>query len=246
MKRLLAAGADAIYQVTRSFRGGEQGRLHNIEFTIVEWYRRGDSMQAGIELLSELADELLGLGPVEPISYREAFVRHVGVDPLTGDTQALIRAARDRNIPLPDSILRSDRDAWLDILMVECVEPHLGCQQPTILYDYPTSQAALAQVRDVDPPVAERFELYVRGVELANGYHELTDLNVLRDRIADANRHRSADGKYHLPETNRLLAALEQGLPPCTGVALGFDRLVMVAAGAENLAEVMTFSADRA
>ena len=232
MKRLMAAGAEAIYQVTRSFRAGERGRLHNVEFTIVEWYRRSDSMQAGMGLLSELAESLLDLGPAEPVSYREAFVQHVGIDPLTAQAQALVRAARDRNLSLPESVAETDRDAWLDLMLVECVEPHLGCDQPTILYDYPASQAALALVRDEDPPVAERFELYVRGVELANGYHELTDPEILRSRIATANRQRADDDKCSLPETNRLLAAMEHGLPACTGVALGFDRLVMVAAGA--------------
>jgi lysyl-tRNA synthetase class 2 len=246
MKRLMATGADAIYQATRSFRAGERGRLHNVEFTIVEWYRRGDSMQAGIELLSELADHLLGLGPAEPISYREAFVQHVGIDPLTAEVLALARAARDGGLSLPDGIPETDRDAWLDLLLVGCVEPHLGCGPPTILYDYPATQAALAVVRNENPPVAERFELYVRGMELANGYHELTDPEVLRNRIATNNRQRGSDGKYQLPESNRLITALEHGLPACTGVALGFDRLVMVAAGAESLAEVMAFPEERA
>ncbi len=246
MKRLLAAGADAIYQVTRAFRAGEQGRLHNMEFTLVEWYRRGDSMREGIRLLSELADELLGLGPAETVSYREAFLRYTGVDPFAPDLAELKNAARDAGVALPDSHPADDRDAWLDLMLVERVEPRLGMKQPTILFDYPASQAALAQVRDEDPPVAERFELYVRGMELANGYHELTDPEVLRDRNRRANRQRRADGKYALPEDSRLLSAMKHGLPECTGVALGFDRLVMAAAGAENLAEVMAFPVDRA
>jgi lysyl-tRNA synthetase class 2 len=213
---------------------------------MVEWYRRGDSMHAGIELLSELADQLLGLGPAEPIRYRDAFIRHVEIDPLTADAQALAHAARDRELTLPESAAESARDAWLDLLLVECVEPHLGGDQPTILYDYPATQAALAVVRNEDPPVAERFELYVRGIELANGYHELTDPEVLRKRTTTANRQRAEDGKYVLPETSRLLSAMEHGLPACTGVALGFDRLVMIAAGAESLDEVMAFPQERA
>jgi len=246
MKRLMAAGGEAIYQVTRSFRGGERGRLHNVEFTMVEWYRRGDSMQAGIELLSDMAEHLLALGPAETISYREAFIRHAGIDPLTAEPSALARAARNRGLSLPQSVPETDRDAWLDLMLVECVEPYLGRDRPTILYDYPASQAALAVVRDEDPPVAERFELYVRGIELANGYHELTDPEILRQRIAVSNRQRESDGKYRLPEANRLLTAMEHGLPACSGVALGFDRLVMVAAGAENLDEVMAFPGERA
>jgi lysyl-tRNA synthetase class 2 len=246
MKRLLAAGADAIYQVTRAFRAGEQGRLHNMEFTLVEWYRRGDSMQDGIRLLSELADELLGLGRAETISYREAFVRHAGVDPFTRDPAVLENAVRDAGINVPENHASDDRDAWLDLLLVERVEPRLGLSNPTILFDYPASQAALAQVRDEEPAVAERFELYVRGIELANGYHELTDPEVLRERNRQANDRRHADGKYTLPEESRLLEAMEHGLPECTGVALGFDRLVMLAAGAKSVAEVMAFPVDRA
>jgi lysyl-tRNA synthetase class 2 len=246
MKRLMAAGADAIYQVTRSFRAGERGRLHNVEFTMVEWYRRGDSMQAGIELVSELADHLLGSGPAETVSYRDAFVQHAGIDPLTVETHALARAARDRKLSLPESIPETDRDAWLDLMLVECVERHLGRDRPTVLYDYPASQAALAIVRDEDPPVAERFELYMRGMELANGYHELTDPDILRVRLAAANRRRRLDGKDQLPEANRLLTAMQHGLPACTGVALGFDRLAMVAAGAERLDAVIAFPQERA
>jgi lysyl-tRNA synthetase class 2 len=246
MKRLLAAGAEAIYQVTRSFRAGERGRLHNLEFTLVEWYRIGDDMQAGMDLLSELAAELLGRGPAETISYRQAFFEHAGLDPLKSDTAALAAAADRHGVSLPSGISPADRDAWLDLLLVERVEPQLGRTRPVILYDYPASQAALARVRAEEPPVAERFELYFRGIELANGYHELTDPTTLRDRAALANRQREADGKYTLPEQNRLLDAMHHGLPPCTGVALGFDRLVMLASGAENLADVMAFPADRA
>src|SRR5262249_54985149 len=140
----------------------------------------------------------------------------------------------------------SDRDAWLDLLVVERVQPALGRPQPAILFDYPASQAALARVREVSPPVAERFELYVDGIELANGYHELLDAAVFRARIAANNDARAAAGNRRLPEKSRLLAAMEAGLPSCAGVALGFDRLVMIAAGAKTLAEVMPFPIDRA
>lgn len=245
MKRLLAAGAEAVYQVTRAFRAGECGRLHNPEFTLVEWYRRGDSLAEGIQLVSQLCDALLGKGPAERLSYREAFQRDVGTDPFTASIDQLAHAARRLSIQAP-ATLSDDRDSWLDLLMTGCVQPHLGCERPTILFDYPATQAALAQIRHDDPPVAERFELYVRGIELANGYHELSDPAQLRERNAAVNRQRVADGKYRLPEDSRLLDAMEHGLPECTGVALGFDRLVMVAAGANSLAEVMAFPIDRA
>jgi elongation factor P--(R)-beta-lysine ligase len=246
MKRLLAAGAGAIYQITRVFRREELGRLHNPEFTMVEWYRPGDGLAEGMQLLSDLGEAMLGRGPAELVSYQEAFRRHVGVDPHTADADALIQAARAAGIDAPASLSSADRDGWLDLLLVERVQPHLGIERPTIVYDYPASQSALAQVRVGPPPVAERFELYASGIELANGYHELTDADELRRRIAQANELRRQDDKSALPEENRLLAAMDAGLPESTGVALGFDRVVMLAAGAKSLAEVMAFPIDRA
>ena len=246
MKRLLAAGGRAIYQVTRAFRSGEQGRLHNPEFTMVEWYRAGDDMAAGMGFLGELCEAMLGRGPAERLSYREAFGRYAGLDPHTAETGELVSAVRASGVVVPESLPADERDGWLDLLLVHQVQPHLGHQRPLILYDYPPGQAALARIRQQDPPVAERFELYVSGIELANGYHELLDPAELRVRNARANALRRSDGKPPLPEESRLLAAMEAGLPACTGVALGFDRLVMVAAGAGSLAEVMAFPADRA
>ncbi len=246
MKRLLAAGGEAIYQITRAFRGGEQGRLHNPEFTMVEWYRRGDGVAEGMQLLGDLAETLLGLGPAERLTYGEAFERWAGVDPHTADVAELRQRAVAAGQTEPPALGQLDRDGWLDYLLTELVEPHLGGERPTILHDYPASQAALARVRDGDPPVAERFELYVRGIELANGYHELLDPAVLRGRNRANNELRIADGKRQLPAESRLLAAMDQGLPASCGVALGFDRLVMIAAGATSLAEVIAFPADRA
>jgi lysyl-tRNA synthetase class 2 len=246
MKRLLAAGAEAIYQITRAFRAGEIGPRHNPEFTIVEWYRRGDGLAEGMQLLSDLAEALLELGAAERLSYAAAFERHAGIDPHRATSRELEALARAKNLAIPKSFAAADRDAWLDLLLTELIEPHLGSGQPTILYDYPASQAALARVRPGDPPLAERFELYVRGVELANGYYELLDPAVLRERNVSANAARVSDGKPALPEESRLLAAMNHGLPACTGVALGFDRVVMLAAGAKTLAEVMPFTIDRA
>ena len=263
MKRLLAAGGEAIYQITRAFRRDERGAMHNPEFTIVEWYRVGDGLPEGMRLLGDLAESVLGRGRARPISYREAFERHVGINPHTAAVDEIERAVRDKGIepPAGPNLMDTapmDRDGWLDLLLVECVEPHLGRSdldgndsngaRPAILYDYPAGQAALARIREdkENGPIAERFELYVDGIELANGYHELTDADELRRRNADVNRRREADGKAKLPENSRLLAAMEAGLPASTGVALGFDRLVMVAAGAKSIAEVMSFPIDRA
>ncbi|MGA2063921.1 MAG: EF-P lysine aminoacylase EpmA [Thermoguttaceae bacterium] len=246
MKRLLAAGGQAIYQTSRVFRQAEQGALHNPEFTLVEWYRAGDSLDEGIGRTSDLCEALLGRGPAERMSYGEAFARHVGLDPHTARIEDLVAAARQGGSSPPESLLPEDRDGWLDWLLADRVQARLGQGRPLVLYDYPAGQAALARIRPGNPPVAERFELYVSGIELANGYHELLDAGELRRRIARANAQRLADGKPPLPESSRLLAAMEAGLPPAVGVALGFDRLVMLAAGAKTIAEVMAFPWDRA
>lgn len=246
MKRLVAAGAEAVYQITRAFRAGEKGPLHNPEFTIAEWYRVGDTLQRGMDLLDQLAQAMLGRGPAQRLSYAEAFERSIGIDPHTCSSEQLEQTAHRLGFIGSGSWDSEDRDAWLNWLLASHVEPTLGVVQPVILFDYPASQAALAQIQPEPTPVAERFELYVDGIELANGYHELRDPRVLADRARDTNRQRVADGKYRVPEESRLLSAMQNGLPPCTGVALGFDRLVMVAVGAANISEVMAFPIDRA
>jgi len=246
MKRLLAAGGRAIYQVARVFRLDEQGPLHNPEFTMVEWYRVGDGLDEGMQLTSDLCDALLRRGPAERLSYRAAFQEHVGIDPHTADSAVLISAIERCGIVPPASLSNQDRDGWLDLLLTERVRPHLGQKRPVILYDYPATQAALARVRPDEPPVAERFELFISGIELANGYHELLDPAELRRRNVQANAQRQADGKSPLPEQSRLLAAMQFGLPAAVGVSLGFDRLVMLAAGARSVSEVLAFPFDRA
>lgn len=246
MKRLLAAGAPSIYQISRVFRRGELGPLHNPEFTMVEWYGVGDDYHDGMRRLGEIGEVLLERGVAERMSYRAAFERYAGFDPQTIATAELVSAAVSAGVIAPDSMRPDDRDGWLDLVLVERVQQKLGFDRPVILYDFPASQAALARVRAEEPPVAERFELYVNGIELANGYHELLDAEVLRRRNAEANSQRVADGKEPLPEESRLLAAMDAGLPPSTGVALGLDRVVMLAAGASRLDEVMAFAIDRA
>ena len=230
MKRLLATGEfDAIYQVTKAFRTGERGALHNVEFTMVEWYRVGDDLAAGMALLGELCVAILGTSAAELLTYAEAFGKHAQIDPFA----------------LPED---AQRDEQLNLLLAEKVEPCLGRDRPTILYHYPASQAALAKTTTdhAGNAVAERFELYVDGVELANGYHELQDAAELRRRNTVNNAARLADGRPVLPEDSRLLSAMEQGLPQCSGVALGFDRLLMVAVGAKSIDEVIPFPIERA
>jgi lysyl-tRNA synthetase class 2 len=244
MKRLMAAGATAIFQITRSFRAGERGHLHNPEFTIVEWYRAGDDMWAGIDLLDELAQSLLGTLPCIRTTYAEAFQRTLHLCPHTAPLAELAAAANNTgswsNAPASQRI---GRDEHLNLLLAQQVEPQLGQDKPEIVYHYPATQASLAKTAPTKfgYDAAERFELYYRGIELANGFHELTDAAEQRRRVVEVNAARVADGRRALPLPESLLAALEQGLPSCAGVALGFDRVVMLAANATSIDDVMPF-----
>jgi lysyl-tRNA synthetase class 2 len=247
MKRLLAAGATAIFQVTRSFRGGERGQLHNPEFTIVEWYRTGDNIAAGIDLVDELMQSLLGTRPALRTTYAAAFERTLGISPHKASVDDLAAVAHKFDVAVPAGMKTDDRDEWLNLLLATRVEPELGRDRPEIIYYYPATHASLAKV--VHSPlgydVAERFELYYRGIELANGFHELTDAAELRARLAAVNVARVADGRSELPMPDHLLAAMEHGLPPCAGCALGFDRLAMLAIGRTSIDDVMAFPQKR-
>jgi lysyl-tRNA synthetase class 2 len=248
MKRLLAAGATAIYQVTRSFRQGERGPLHNPEFTMVEWYRVGDDMRAGIDLLDELVQSILSTPPATRTAYADAFARTLNIDPHVATIDELAAAATQVDISVPAGMRTDDHDEWLNLLLAMRVEPQLGRDRPEIIYHYPASQASLAKVIAMDAgyDVAERFELYYRGVELANGFHELSDATEQRRRFEAVNAARLADGRDALPLPESFLDALERGLPPCTGVALGFDRLVMLAMEKNTIYKHMSFSQDSA
>lgn len=241
MKRLLAEGAGAIFQVTRSFRRGERGRLHSPEFTIVEWYRPDDDMPAGIRLLDELTQGMLGTPPAARSTFAKAFQQHVGLCPHTATLDELATAAAATDLAIPAGMDRFGRDEWLNLLLATRVEPHLGLDRPEILYHYPATQAALATVVPTQQghDVAERFELYWRGVELANGYHELTDAAELGRRFEAVNEARVADGRPALPVPRGWMADIEGRLPTCAGVALGFDRLVMLATGAASIDDVL-------
>jgi lysyl-tRNA synthetase class 2 len=253
MKRLMVAGGEAIFQIAKAFRAGESGPRHNPEFTLVEWYRRGDSMDDGMSLLSDVCEALLARGPADSLSYAAAVKRYAGIDAHTAPPEKIAAVLLSRGAQAPASMKTSDRDDWLNLLMSELVEPHLGRTRPTILYHYPRSQAMLAELAVAsDSPdqmpreVAQRFELYVDGIELANGYRELTDADELAERMDRACDQRVADGKSALPSPSRFVAATRAGMPPCTGCALGFDRVVMLAAGKQTIAEVLAFPVDRA
>ncbi len=242
MKRLVAGGAEAIYQIGAAFRAGEAGDQHNPEFTMLEWYRVGDSYAAGMTLLSDFSQAILKTPPSEIITYREAFNRFAHIDPFTAQ-EAKLRALLPSDT---DDATGYDRDNLLNWIMADRVEPNLGIGRPNIICDWPPSQAALARIRPDSQPVAERFELFVAGLELANGYHELTDAAELSRRMERANELRRADGNISLPTRNRLQAAMQRGLPDCCGVAVGFDRLLMAASGSPSIRDVIAFPIDRA
>jgi elongation factor P--(R)-beta-lysine ligase len=192
---------------------------------------------------SAAAPRTLSPAPFPRTSYRAAFQRCLQIDPLRAQAAELQQIAIKHKIA-PPGIPADDRDGWLNLLLAELVEPKLGGKSPEFLYDYPASQAALAKIRNGaggEPAVAERFELYIRGIEICNGYNELTDAEELLRRNQRQNEIRAAEGRVTLPIDSRLIAAMRQGLPACSGVALGFDRLAMVVAGVDSLAEVMPF-----
>ncbi|WP_456413828.1 EF-P lysine aminoacylase EpmA [Thiolapillus sp.] len=244
MKRLLAGGSGPIYQIAQVFRDGEYGSRHNPEFTLLEWYRPGldhhDLMKEVAALMHACLGEELG---VEKISYTELFERQFGWSPL----QVEIRQLEDTAVLCGIETGNLEyRDQWLDLLMSLVIEPNLGKQGLTFIYDYPASQASLARLNPEDPRIASRFELYYQGVELANGFHELADAAEQRKRFVAENHQRRQRGLRQLPIDENLLDALEQGLPDCAGVALGLDRLLMLRLGKTTLDEVLTFSLTKA
>lgn len=250
MKRLLAAGSGCIYQIAKVFRDGEAGRRHNPEFTLLEWYRVGfdhhQLMTEVAELVTMLLTGRLPLATAERLSYREIFQRHLKLDPHRVSVTELARCVEQCGISMVPGMPMDDVDPWLDLLLTHGIESRLGQGRLSFIYDYPASQAALARLRPGDPPLGERFELYVNGLELANGFHELGDAGEQRRRFEAENAARRAQGLPAMPMDENLLAALDAGLPDCAGVALGFDRLVMLAAGKAAIQDVIAFPADRA
>jgi elongation factor P--(R)-beta-lysine ligase len=245
MKRLLACGMQQIYQVGPVFRAGERGAHHNPEFTMAEWYRVDDDLEAGLSLLDDLTRLLLNTIPCKRMQYAQVFHNQTGLDVRVATILELAQRAVDLSVV--DRLTWSDDwDDWVNLIFSTIVQPKLGHDGPVLITHFPASQAALAQLSNDDPRVAERFELFFRGVELANGYHELLDPDVLRDRNRKANADRIRDGKSALPENSFLLDAMEAGLPKMTGCALGFDRVVMLACGSQQLSDVLAFPIDRA
>jgi lysyl-tRNA synthetase class 2 len=247
MKRLLATGSGCIYQIARVFRDGEAGRRHNPEFTLLEWYRVGfthhrlmDEMEA---LLRQVLAGFIDLNVTLRLSYHEAFLRYLRIDPHRATAEQLRQCCIAHAVEPPPGMPVDATDAWLDLLLSHCIEPRFEHGRLVFIYDYPASQAALARLRPGPgtPALAERFELYLNGIELANGFHELNDPLEQRRRFERDNQTRQQLGLEAMPIDERLLAVLSE-LPDCAGVALGFDRLLMIAAGKAKLDQVLTFA----
>ena len=246
MKRMLAAGAPSIYSIGPVFRAGEHGARHNVEFTMLEWYELGGDLASGIQLLGELALEILGGSRFDIVSYRSVFQQCLSIDPIDAPMGRLLEACSDEDPQLIQSV-STDRDALLDVLLSNRIQPTLGVDSPVIVKDYPLSQAALARQSDSDPQCAGRFELFASGVELANGYDELTDPDVFDSRAQQHNLKRELSGRKKLPVQSKLLHSMRgQQLPRSAGVALGVDRLLMVQVGAESIDQVIPITMDRA
>lgn len=245
MKRLLAAGFGDIYELGRVFRAGEKGRFHNPEFTLLEWYRRGvgylDLASEVIELVRVCGRGAFDAWPEQRLSYRDLFIEHTGLDPFLCSEADLSQAARERGIHAG----ALGQQEWMDLILARVIEPQLPGETLTVVYDYLPEQAALARIRSGDPDVAERFELYLGQLELANGYQELTDGEEQLRRFQREGRARELRGEEPAPPDLALIEALRHGMPECSGVALGVDRLLMALLGLEHMDAVLAFSAGR-
>jgi lysyl-tRNA synthetase class 2 len=241
LKRLIAAGLGDCYELGRVFRDGEAGGRHNPEFTMLEWYRVGWDHDRLIDEVATLVRRALALvgrdATMQRISFRELYLQRLQLDPFTADAATLRAALGDIDID-PHGLVRDD---WLDLLLTHRLQPSFEPDRLLVVYDYPASQCALARIRAEDPPVAERFEVYLGPLELANGYHELADADEQRARFQRDVEARGERGIAAPPVDERLLSALRAGLPDCAGVALGIDRLLMAMRGSDRIADVLAF-----
>jgi elongation factor P--(R)-beta-lysine ligase len=238
MKRLLAAGYADIFQIAKVFRDGERGRLHNPEFTMLEWYRTGMTMQGLMDETAALMSAVLGKKEIVKETYAGLFVRTTGIDPLSCGIETVIGHLAARGTAPPRFATLTDA---LQFVMAECIEPALPPDKVVFVYHYPADQAVLAAIDPADPRVAKRFEAYCGGMELVNGFEELADASENERRQHEENAKRRAAGKSELPIDEKFIHALENGMPPCSGAALGLDRLIMLALQKPTIDEVLTF-----
>ena len=245
MKRLLCAQSGPIYQLCKAFRHESAGRWHNPEFTMLEWYRPGFDHGRLMHEVDELLQETLHTAPADRLAYQQAMQTYAGLDPLTASHTALVDKLPILNINI-DNASELSYDSLLQLIFSTVVEPAIGQDKPCFIYSFPASQAALARINTTDPKVADRFEVYFKGAELANGFFELASPHEQRERFKQDNALRSEAGCPQAPVDEHLLSALEAGLPDCAGVALGVDRLLMLKTGASHIRQVLNFGIDRA
>jgi lysyl-tRNA synthetase class 2 len=240
MKQLLSLGIGDIFQMSHVFRKGEISPLHQPEFTMVEWYRLGFSFEQMIEETLDFIRLFVGDLPAQILTYRQAFLNYVGIDYVHATQDELLQCAKKHKLDLSSETQHADRDTLLQCLMSFIIEPNLPKDMLVVIRDYPATQAALAQthLRD-DEEVAERFEIYFKGIELSNGYHELTHAEEQLGRFEKSNQERQMLGKEVLPIDFGFLDALKRGLPECCGVAVGFDRLMLLRHQAQSLSAVL-------
>jgi len=244
MKRLLCAGSGAIYQMSKAFRNEESGRHHNPEFTMLEWYQPDYDHMTLINEVDELLQIVLGTQSCDIITYQQLFMTYLKLDPLSADIEMIRDVALSYDFG-DFVVTESNKDTLLQCLFCFVIEPQIGLEKPIAVYNFPASQAALAQLDSTDERVARRFEFYYRGIELANGFHELQDATEQLDRFKQDNRERQQDGLVEQPIDYRLIEALAHGLPNCAGVALGIDRLVMLALKQSHIQDVISFDVSR-
>ncbi|WP_100622556.1 elongation factor P--(R)-beta-lysine ligase [Candidatus Coxiella mudrowiae] len=242
MKRLLANGSGAIYQICKAFRNGETGSQHNPEFTLLEWYRPSFSHHDLMNEMDELLQFTLHTKKSVRKTYSELFSEHLSINPFRVSLKELQSLARQFSLENVNDY--NDQDILLQFLFTHALEAKIGFGQPLFVYDFPASQSTLAKIHPENSNVALRFELYIEGVECANGFEELTDAKEQRYRFEQDILKRQKKGLFEIEIDHRFLASLETGLPPCAGVALGLDRLLMVKTKAQKIKEVITFPAD--
>ena len=246
MKRLLASGYGCCYQICKAFRHEQHGRYHNPEFTMLEWYRVGFDHFQLIEEVAALLRDVLACKDTESISYQNLFLREVNIDPLKATNEELTTLISEHGMLSDWLINEGSKDTLLQFVMSEIIEPRIGNDIPCFVYNFPASQASLAKISADDSRVAERFECYFKGIELANGFNELTDADQQLRRFRADNEIRSDMNKEQRPIDDNFIAALKHGLPKCSGVALGVDRLLMLALGAKSIDKVISFPIDNA
>lgn len=249
MKRLLAAGSGSIYQIGKAFRNGESGRFHNPEFTLLEWYRVGFTLNQLMDEITELFDGLFrghSLQQTQRISYQDVFVSFTGLNPLVFSYQDYCAYARRSQLAEAVAICGHNHSLWLDFIFSHKVQPHLGDNALCLVYGYPACQSALARLSEQNELIAERVEVFLKGIELGNGYYELLDAKEQGRRFDQELAIRQQQNLPVAVKDKRLIAAMESGLPECSGVAIGLDRVLMLLSNTTSIEDVLSFSIHRA